>query len=435
MKRTIPEHFRSSKVFFQEMDPEARMASEATMDVDDADNKDSTNRGQSDGADVLALPRNRLLRANLHTFTQRYCLLLSTFAMAVKEVAASANIVWVAKPLFTFNPAHLGQYTTPQDLTWLISQGTNGAAVLVNKLSGSLKFVGLNSPFVTQSADQASTNSSVTLLGMTGVGLERVSALYQGQATIADTTATLEGWAQDTVNGGYDWQSKQTPTAVADISATTWTKTMDGADSNFVDYTCTSSLKCSKSTRDATDYPNLGKCMKPIDLTSSQGEIAGWKHKMSNCAIAIPNIATQLQLASNTRVSCGKDHLIALPSSDGNAALALRSATTSTPSVTKHMYLSHNNVYRLGMQGDCPQVLPPKTYVQLIPPPTVSATTTQDIFLQVILDVEMDVLIERDSMYNTANVFSDKSSYVAKSSFLGDSQSSFNGNPASSGTL
>lgn len=409
-------------------------ADTTSMEVDGSSSSaGAPGSSSSSGADTLAIPRNRILRANLHTFTQRYCLLLSTFAMAIKETS-TAGVVWVAKPLYTFNPAHLGQYITAQDLIWLTSQAASGATVLCDKLKGSLKFVGLNSPFVTQAADQASTNSSVTLLGMTGTGLERIAAVYQGQATIDDTTATLTSWDLDAATGGYDWQSRQIPTAVADITTTSWTKANDGADSNFVDYTCTSAVRCSKSTRDATDYPNLGKCMKPIDLTSSQGEIAGWEHKMSNCAIAIPNIATKLQLVSNLRVTCGKDNLIALPTTAGAAALAQRSATTSTPAVTKNMYLSHNNVYRLGQEGDCPQVMPTKTYVQLVPPPTVSAALTQDIFLQVILDVDMDVLIERDSMYNTASVFSDKSSYVAKTSFLGDSQCSYNGNPASLGT-
>lgn len=410
------------------------------MDADTTDRMDvdgsSTSGGapgtsSSSGADTLAIPRNRILRANLHTFTQRYCLLLSTFAMAIKELGSAAGLVYVAKPLYTFNPAHLAQYVTPLDVAWLTSQGTNGAAVFVESIKGAVRFVGLNSPFVTQTADQASTNSSVTLLGMTGSGLERVASVLQGQATIDDTTATLTGWALDGQNVGYDFHSRQIPTAVSDISATAWTKANDGADSNFVDYTCTSVIKCTKATRDATDYPNLGRSMKPIDLTSSQGDITGWHHEMQDCALVIPAVASTLAMVTNTKVAIANDNLISIPTTAGAAAVSQRAATTATQALVKDMYMSHNNVYRLGDNGPTHQELPPKTYLQLVPPPTVSANLTQDIFVQVILDVDMDVRIERDSMYNTAKTYSSKSTYVYKNKFLGDSQACFNGNCAS----
>lgn len=376
---------------------------------------------------VLGSPMKRIMRAADMCFTNRYHLLLYVFKPAAKKLGANGPTM-VASPLYTFNPGHVGQYLSLQDLGFINNLSNGGAAVFVNNIKGSVKMVGINAPFVANTEGQAATNSGAILAASTGTGLERMHEMIQGQVTIDDTTTKVTNWVKDNQNSGYDWQSKLEITTANNLNDTVWQEVTTMADRNFVEYTCTSNTLNASQLNEVISEPLLGRAMSPMLITDAKGEIISWDHDMNMCALSVPDLLNTNMQVDNLKASIATDQLISTTAGTvSNVAGLLQS-----PSPNKNMYLSHHNVYQMGDVGCKHQELPPKEYLQLVPPPTITQGSIQDMFVQVILDVEMSVRIERDRIMLNNKLQGNRLSYICKPKFLGDSQSHYNGNCATS---
>jgi hypothetical protein len=380
--------------------------------------------------------RERILRGNVHGFKQRYMLTMYTFGAECKRDGTTSG-VWIASPLYVFNPAHLAQYTNDKDIEWLNSFKGQGVSVFVENIRGTIRMAGINAPFITSGDGQAATNSQSTLIGMTGSGLERLAPVIQGQVDIAQTTAKLTSWEKDAQNAGFDWQGKQQPKTVGatPITADAWAPVEGMADRNFVEYTttaCTRAIYDSTTTSTADSNPQVGNIMQPFIGSNAQGDICGWDIDMNECALALAPIKAN-GVAGGLKVGINADVLAQMQTANGAAAISVNAATTSDQSITKNFYMSHHNVYRVGATTPTHQELPPKEYIQLVPPPTTNPTLIQDLYIQCVLDVEMDVRMEQDRL--TLNRTQNAShSYLPKTRFGGDSQCHYNGAFASTGS-
>lgn len=382
---------------------------------------------KNEGADLLASSHRRFLQGTLQKFCQRYCIVMYSFGQMAKMI--DTGTAYIASPLYVFNPAHLGQYLTPSQLTWLNGLDTGGFNTFVRKIKGSLKFAGINAPFVTETTTQNATNSQLTAVGMRGTGLERIAPVYQGTATINETSATLTDWTIHGANAGFDWQSNQNSSGT--FSTTAWAAASKNADRNFIEYTTTGCVKSNASTTVLSNIAQIGRSMQVVDLTSSQGEMLAWDHDMDCCAIGVNAFNGNLGLVDNAKASVSPDTQIALTSSTGTNALSLNPADSSVGDATANMYLSHHNVYKIGASETRHQELPPKEYLQLVPAPTINPAITQDFYIMGVLDVEMTIELQRDNMFVSSGTRADKTMYVKKSKFLGDSQVHMHGNCAS----
>lgn len=416
-----------SNEWYNRMNPEEeqRMDTEERALVEQSGNRAGMKR-KADGADLLAPAHRRFLQGQLHKFVQRYCLVMYTFGQSAKLI--DTGTAYLASPLYVFNPAHLGQYVTPAQLTWINTLKTGGFNAFVRNIKGCLKFAGINAPFVTETTTQNATNSQLTAVGMRGSGLERIAPVYQGTADIAETTAVLNNWTVHGQNEGFDWQANSNSSGT--FTTTAWSSATRNADRNFIEYTTTGCVKTNASATTLSNIAQIGKCMQAIDLTSSQGPLVEWDHDMHDCAVAVNPYNGNLGLVANAKASIAPDVLIALPSAAGTNAISANGADSSIGDPTANMYLSHYNVYKIGATESRHQELPPKEYLQLVPAPTINPDNTQDFYVMGVLDVEMSIEIERDGLFTSGGTRADKTMYVKKSKFLGDSQVHAHGNPA-----
>lgn len=406
------------------------------MDGTEAAGPSSVKRAKGGtGKDMsLGSPRDFISRGNVEKFTKRYFLTLDTFGQVAKLAVSTAGkeSAWLASPLYVFNPNHVDQYLDSGEASFINQLKEGGCNVFADNVKGVLSLAGINAPFVTNTTNQAATNSNITLIGMTGTGLERLTTLIQGKATIADTTATLTDWTPHGKSAGYDYQGAQRLKPTAALTDTAWTATSGGADRNFVQYDCVGCTRFKPNGTNTTDITaKIGKMMQPFDITSSEGNIIDWDIDYDDCAVACATYPSNHHFVNNTAVTIGVDPTAKITSPDnGGAPVALTAATTANQVLGFGAHLSHRNVYRAGQVGFSAQELPAKKYVQLVPPPTTVQTTAQDLFIQCILDVEMSIRIERDSTWGNGLVGSNKHLLLPKTQFYGDSQSMFNGNCA-----
>lgn len=438
---TPPATPRKGGVKRKEPEPDVQLAG---MNNDDQGHTRGS-AGTGHGADVIARPimRNTQKMEDLN-YRMRWNLVLYTFGMCSKTISTTA--AWLLQSMYVFNPAHLGQYVTPEDLQTLNGLASFGWQLKVENITGSLKLIGINAPYIQGGADQTATNSQVTLMGYKKRGLERQMPMYQGQCTTTDVSAQLTAWDIDAQNGGYNWHRAILPAPqTGNISATVGaiTQLVNGADSNLVEYTTTAGTISPTNGTQFTGTGLKGSDMDIIKITDSEGTITSWNHNMKNCYLSTQRLNRAGTLVSEASITIGQDILASLPNPPATSAtglqnvapISLRKATNpqTQATLTQHVYMAHNNVYESGSSDNAPLELPEKEYLLLVPPPTYDPTKPQDLYMQVVLDTTMRVSVMKDHI-NSGQQGTQRNGYykMPKSKFFGDSNVWFHGNPATS---
>ena len=384
------------------------------------------------GAKKLAVPRppgigTLELIFNARMFLTMYVFKPTLGALAIEDHLMPAQIHFALFPCYTFNVGNLGLYCDKAAISRINALMGGDMLVRVKNIAGSLKSMGVTAPFVTASDGQSSTNSQLTATGLVGYGLERKTNMLEGTVTLNNTTPSVTEFKDTHVY----WADSYIPPV--NIGAKNRMKDIEtqNAFCQFKEYSTVSAIydiaNFDTDTPNVSAQVNYTKAMTSVDLTESQGEILAWNHEMQNCFLHVVNKydrAPCLNIAPNYRIDVDE-----YGKAVGNPVLSKDEGFYSLnvngiPAAERH-YLTHNNAVKVGTAGAVHQVLPPKAYLQLVPPPTINPNNIQDYFVSTTLDTE--IVIEAFGSSHLPNYCEDDYSFIMRYDYEGYRNSMLDG--------
>ena len=415
------------------------------MDMVDA-HATNTNPGTlgaivGDGAYKLGLPRRIGLNFMHARFNARYFLTMYVFKPCLGFGTAVANVAptksYLLSPLYCFNPGMLAWYLDTTQKNALLKFVYTELNIRVKSVKGALKFVGLTSPFVSNTAEQAASNSNIIVAGLIGHALERRCHLAEGRIKLDETAPSVTEFdiipegrpaGEDLLN-----YTNSIPNS-GDISYTT---ALSGAikelqnplnlpGTTFTEHSVigapvmemgTGSATSTVKVTSAMDY---SKYMTPVDLTQSQSSILGWNVTPENAFLNVKAVSSpgNYNVPASTIVTN-----MSLTENGAVVAEPPRRIGSVNPSeliknYPEGFYITNNNVYRVGEDNVQHQTALYKHYLQIVPPPTISPSKVQDLFMQTVLDTEMILELNQD-MLNTGEPQGSPFVYIPKDKFIG----------------
>ena len=399
------------------MDNEVSSTTKEHMDTD-MESQYSEQSGTG-GSKKLAVPRPPGIGRLELIFNARMFLTMYVFkpVLGALDVSSLFQLHLALFPCYTFNVGNLGLYCDKAAISRIVALMGGDMLVRVKNISGSLKTIGVTAPFVTEAANQSSTNAQVTATALVGYGLERKTNMLEGTVAISSTSTSVSTFKDTEV---YWADSYIPPVNVGGVNKMKAIDTQT-ASCQFKEYTTVSAsydiLDASSSTPSVSAQVNYTKHMTSVDLTESQGEILAWNHEMQNCFLQVVNKYDrypQLNLAPNFHLEVDEKGGTYLPSvKEGGFHTG---HVNGIPAAEQH-YLTHNNAAKVGTAGAVHQILPPKAYLQLVPPPTINPTNIQDYFVSTTLDTE--IVIEAFGSSTLPNFIEDDYSFIFREKYKG----------------
>ena len=390
-------------------------------------------RGTS-GAKKLAVPRPPGIGTLELIFNARMFLTMYVFKPVIGAITvpgSSQGLIAQAHfalfPCYTFNVGNLGLYCDKAAMTRITALFSGDMLVRVKNIAGSLKSIGVTAPFVTAADGQSSTNSQLTATGLVGYGLERKTNMLEGTVTLHNTTPTVTGF---NATEKY-WADSYIPPI--NVGGTDKMKDLEtqNASCQFKEYTTVSALydilEGNPSAPSVSAQVNYTKAMTSVDLTESQGEILAWNHEMKNCFLHVVSKYDRfpyLNIAPNSRFDSDATGIAIAGYAKANDDGFHLNEITGIPAAELH-YLTHNNAVKVGTAGAVHQVLPPKAYLQLVPPPTINPNNIQDYFVSTTLDTE--IVIEAFGSSLLPNYCEDDYAFVLRNTYKGYRNSTLDG--------
>ena len=174
------------------------------------------------------------------------------------------------------------------------------------------------------------------------------------------------------------------------------------------------------STVKVTSAMDYSKYMTPVDLTQSQSSILGWNVTPENAFLNVKAVSSpgNYNVPASTIVTN-----MSLTENGAVVAEPPRRIGSVNPSeliknYPEGFYITNNNVYRVGEDNVQHQTALYKHYLQIVPPPTISPSKVQDLFMQTVLDTEMILELNQD-MLNTGEPQGSPFVYIPKDKFIG----------------
>lgn len=344
----------------------------------------------------------------------------------------------VVYPLYCFNTGNAGLYfdsIARDKLQSLVSSDIN---IRVKNISGSLKSIGVSAPFIAGGTNQAATNSQITATGLVGHGLERMTELVEGRITLANDSPTATGFTGRGYTSTWWANTRHIISNIDEKAAIRMTSDKMNPTAQFVEYKNVAGQLI--KFKDRTTEPeapnqliidsNYTKQMTSIDLTESQGEILAWNYDMNDSFLSLQTLFNQY--FKGRMFNTAPDFKYSFP-------------PTTTPTVTattpdfwgkgysdylsednlRNFWITNNNADPVGVAGARHQTLPPKAYLQLVPPPTINPTAIQDFFINTVLDTT--IVIDAFGSSVAADGYTHDYAYVPKVTFTGYRQSYLDG--------
>nr|QTE04026.1 MAG: hypothetical protein [Cygnus columbianus parvoviridae sp.] len=387
----------------------------------------------SRGASKLSMPRP-VGFANIDLiFNARMFFTMYVFdpCFGLSEQVGSGTTGVIVFPNYVFNTGNLSMYLDPTARDKIVGIMGANLNVQVKNISGSLKSVGVSAPFVAGGTDQAATNSQITATGLVGHGLERVTELIEGRITISNETTTPTNFRASPTTTTW-WANTQkvlntTPNAINVLNGDKLIPT-----AQYVEYLNVAGQICPKngSENQIVADVNYTKQMASIDLTESQGEILAWDYDMHDSFLATKSISDlsksiQFNTAPDVKYARNGEGAGLITSTFPNFFQLSQFQNHLNDASISAFYITNNNADPVGVAGARHQTLPPKAYLQLVPPPTINPNTIQDFFLNTVLDTTIVISAFGSSVAN--DNFTHEYVYVPKTTFTGFRNSCLDG--------
>nr|QTE03773.1 MAG: hypothetical protein [Cygnus columbianus parvoviridae sp.] len=348
----------------------------------------------------------------------------------------------VVFPLYCFNTGNAGIYFDSVARDKIHALTASDVNIRVQNISGSLKSIGVSAPFIAGGTNQAATNSQITATGLVGHGLERMTEMVEGRINISNDTPTATGFTSNVTTSSWWANTRHRFTNITENAVIRMTSEQMNPTAQFVEYRNVAGQIL--NFRDAEPSPpapapvqnqlvvdsNYTKQMTSIDLTESQGEILAWNYDMNDSFLALKSLRPQFDVPQSFNTA--PDFKYSFPSS-GNAVVVtnpLMPYSYQYPGYLsegniQNFWITNNNADPVGAAGARHQTLPPKAYLQLVPPPTINPTAIQDFFVNTVLDTT--IVIDAFGSSVAANGFTHDYSYIPKETFRGFRQSFLDG--------
>lgn len=387
----------------------------------------------SRGASKLSMPRP-VGFANIDLiFNARMFFTMYVFdpCYGLSEQVGSGTTGVVVFPNYVFNTGNLGMYLDPTARDKVAGIMGANLNVQVKNISGSLKSIGVSAPFVAGGTNQAATNSQITATGLVGHGLERITEMVEGRITISpETTTPTDFRAAPTTTTWWANTQKVVPATPNSINLLNGDRIVPTA--QFVEYLNVAGQICPKngSENEIVVDVNYTKQMASVDLTESQGEILAWDYDMQDSFLAtksFSNLSNTIQFNTAPDIKYGRNStgggllVTTLP----NFFTLSQFETFINDANIPAFYITNNNADPVGVAGARHQTLPPKAYLQLVPPPTINPSTIQDFFLNTVLDTTIVISAFGSSVAN--DNFTHEYAYIPKDTFTGFRNSCLDG--------
>lgn len=383
------------------------------------------------GAKELSLPRQPGWSNMDMIFNARMFLTMYVFEpiCGISNQTGSSSVPIAVWPMYTFNVGNLGFYIDSYARLRLSQILQSNLNIRVKNIKGSLKTVGITAPFVTAADGQSSTNSQLTATALVGHGLERLTGLVEGNITIPSSGTIRPTKFESPLEGDGKWWAK---TAVAQTGITTnntiFPLTERVGSCQFKEYDRVSANVVNNPiSLEVETENNCTKHMTSIDLTQSQGEILSWDYQMHDSFLGVKSFSTvqnQLQFDCAPDFAYLKDNASTIAQVPNFRSTGDQVGFLDSSKINKFFMTNYNADYA-GAGGARHQTLPPKAYLQLVPPPTIDETKIQDFFVSTVLDTELVLNASGSSIGPDA--LTDDYVYIPKNTFTGFVNSFVNG--------
>ena len=410
----------------------------------------SSGGGAASGGDAMSnrfvllrapFDNNRTIRIsgqrNVHHFV------IETFKPRCKvRRNTGANFILLNKvaPLYVIDTGDRGMYMSDR-LYQEIQRHTNLESfdfcnnVLVKRVAGSCKLVGINAPFITGTTDQAATNSSCTMSTMLGKNIHEKERISQGKVTLAGTgLKTVSAWEESkttynattgevgTMTGHMDWEnfSKCQLAATPAINDGQWIEVKsEGSDEAYELYPMIAAPQAIRGLDAVVDnedvvFPKLSGLMTEIDITESEGIMFSWDTPcdslLSHAPSWMANPKTRTVLAADTAIAADIAAKVNDFDTINNPTPVVADPVLDRPVFDKigadgrnlwkgKMYKSGNYIDYDTKQPSLLKAEPLDSfYVRLITPPTTTTADGQHVTIQMILETEIDIEIQLDML-------------------------------------
>jgi len=384
------------------------------------------------GGKKLSLPRQPGIGSVELIFDARMFLTMYVFRPVLGAFQANVSpdytVLLALFPCYTFNTSNLGLYLDKAAIERLEAMMKANLNIRVKNIAGSLKSIGVTAPFVTAADGQSSTNSQLTATALVGYGLERRTNMLEGTVTLAHDKPQVTGFDSSEEYYADSYIPSQTlggQNKLADMEH-------ENAFCQFKEYRTVSAqyvtLDGVPLAPSVNAQVNYTKHMTSVDLTESQGEILAWNYNMTNTFVSTgidPRRVPNYHVSPDFVVNSGTGS----PSASATVTAATYD-TTTTPEAfgnVQSWYLTHNNATKIGTAGGSHQVLPPKAYLHLVPPPTIQPQLIQDYFVSTVLDTT--IVFEAFGSATLPDYNEDAYAFVLKSNYAGFRNSCLDGGP------
>nr|QTE04029.1 MAG: hypothetical protein [Cygnus columbianus parvoviridae sp.] len=344
----------------------------------------------------------------------------------------------VVFPLYCFNTGNAGLYldsVARDKVQALVASDVN---IRVKNISGSLKSIGVSAPFIAGGTNQAATNSQITATGLVGHGLERITEMAEGRVTLSNDAPSATGFISRGDTSTWWAKTRHVITNITENAVIRLTADNLNPTAQFVEYKNVAGQMI--LYKDATTTPeapnqlivdsNYTKQMTSIDLTESEGEILAWNYDMHDSFLSLKTLFNQYYKGRSFNTA--PDFKYSFP--ENSAAVSVTNPLISRQDVfaghlsednIRNFWITNNNADPVGVAGARHQTLPPKAYLQLVPPPTINPTAIQDFFVNTVLDTT--IVINAFGSSVAADGYTHDYSYIPKETFTGFRQSFMDG--------
>ena len=336
-------------------------------------------------------------------FTQRFFLMLNSFGSVIATAINGATTsYYYCTSMYNFDPGLLGMYLNQSSKDFL-NNLIGKCNLKVNRIKGQLNVYGQNSPFITNSSEQAATNANITVVAARASGLENSVLAVKGTYTpVAGDPFTLTRWSPGSPNIDQFTQTRTTGTPSVTNGGVVKISQVDPND-QFKAWNATLGLPVQlsggSSAQIVNNKPDFMKNCEIIDLNLTEGPVLEWDHKMDTY-IGVQPVVNQLKYGQSFGVHADL-FTTGNATSEGNSiTIGRQSYNGVEAAIDGTTRLNSHNVYRLDWDHGTQRIKAPRNeQFIIVPPNTLDETTVQAVTIYAQLDTQLEFEIDYDNMY------------------------------------